>query len=460
MKRRAIIHNIFSHILVIFIISILLISNCEDQIDKIDEPQKVSISGEVTINGKPLPAVIVTLYSNENQYQSLSDLFGNFQFSEVIEGKYQITAFRPGYHSDTITTQISESDPISNINIPVELEVPVTKPVSTGPVRVVNRDLQTDYDGDGNYKSFFIKGVGYSPTPIGSWGDLIYPDQVYNRDIPLLKYMNCNAIRTWGKVNSLLLDKVEQYKIKVLAGFWVSTTADFFNPSERLNIISEFETYVTSYKDYPAILAWSLGNEQNYVNGDNWAWYSLVEDLAVTAYKVEGDKYHPVATPNGDRYRVGFTDYLARDVDLPYLDIWGMNLYKSDHEGFNQTFFMYSAFSSKPLWISEYGIDAYDNRINQEYEIEQAKFARNRLIEMVNSQVCIGGTLMAYSDEWWKAGNPDAHDPGGYNTNAHPDGYSNEEWWGIFRVAKGSTIDVLTKRAVFDTLKFIFGKTN
>ena len=39
---------------------------------------------------------------------------------------------------------------------------------------------------------------------------------------------------------------------------------------------------------------------------------------------------------------------------------------------------------------------------------------------------------MAYSDEWWKAGNPDTHDPGGYHTDAHPDGYSNEEWWGIF----------------------------
>ena len=46
-----------------------------------------------------------------------------------------------------------------------------------------------------------------------------------------------------------------------------------------------------------------------------------------------------------------------------------MNLYKSDKEGFNQTLLIYSAFSSKPLWISGYGIDAYDNRINQEYEV-------------------------------------------------------------------------------------------
>lgn len=79
---------------------------------------------------------------------------------------------------------------------------------------------------------------------------------------------------------------------------------------------------------------------------------------------------------------------------------------------------------------------------------------------MIDSQICIGSTLMAYSDEWWKAGEPNSHDPGGYPTDAHPDGYSNEEWWGIFRVAKGSTIDILTKRTIFDTLKVIFGNKN
>jgi hypothetical protein len=165
-----------------------------------------------------------------------------------------------------------------------------------------------------------------------------------------------------------------------------------------------------------------------------------------------------VATPNGDRYRIGSADYLARDIDLPYLDIWGMNLYKSDREGFNETFTICLSLSSKPIWISEYGIDAYDNRIHREYQVEQAIFARNRVLEMANSQVCIGGTLMAYSDEWWKAGNPDKHDLGGYPTEAHPDGFSNEEWWGIFHVSKGSTIDILGKRTIYDTLRCIFGR--
>ncbi|MBC7188249.1 MAG: hypothetical protein H5U38_14590, partial [Calditrichaeota bacterium] len=285
----------------------------------------------------------------------------------------------------------------------------------------------------------------------------VFPERVYARDMPLLRTMNCNAIRTWGKAEQLLLDQADRCGLKVLAGFWVSTEADFFAPRERLGIIEEFEQYVRTIKDHPALLAWSLGNEQNLTNGDNWAWYSLVEDLAVTAFLAEGAGYHPVACPNGDRTRIGLADYLARDSDLPYLDIWGLNLYKSDREGFGPTFLLYSAFSSKPLWISEYGIDAYDNRNGCEYELTQATFARNRLLEMKRYPFCIGATLMAYSDEWWKAGDPWSHDLGGYASSAHPDGFSNEEWWGIFRVSRRvGDIDSLAARAIFDTLRIYF----
>ena len=425
--------------------------------EKLYNPPSGTITGQLTCDQSPLPAVIITLSNSVKTYRLLSSLDGTFEFTDVEEGDYLLSTFRPGYIDDSTYVSVTGNDFISLNNIEIQRTKQIPKPLSLGPVKVINRDLLTDFDGNGNYSSFFINGVGYAPTPIGSWGDLIYPEKVYNRDMPLLQEMNCNAIRTWGEANALLLDKAEEYGIKVLAGFWVSTTADFYNPVDRLSIINGFKQYVSEYKDFPAILAWSIGNEQNYVNGDNWAWYSLVEDLAVIAYEIEGEFYHPVATPNGDRYRIGFADFLTRDSDIPYLDIWGMNIYKPDSEGFAQTFLIYSAFSEKPLWISEYGIDAYDNRIHNEYEIEQAEYAKNRLLEMSNSSVCIGSTLMAYSDEWWKAGDPSSHDPGGYSTNAHPDGYSNEEWWGIFRVQKNNNdVDILTKRAIYDTLQVYF----
>ncbi|MCR4439593.1 MAG: hypothetical protein QHJ34_13710 [bacterium] len=421
------------------------------------EPPSTQVRVRLTEQGQPLPAAVVTIDGLDCRRRALSDLRGEVLFPAVPAGSYLLWAWRPGYASDTLALQVEGQERLDVGPLAVRRLVPVPKPLSCGPVRVANGRLEVDFDGDTVYEPFVIKGVGYSPVPIGSWGDLVYPERVYARDMPLLHTMNCNAIRTWGKAEQLLLDQAGLCGIKVLAGFWVSTEADFFAPRERMAIIEEFERYVRSIKDHQALLAWSLGNEQNLTNGDNWAWYSLVEDLAVTAFLAEGASYHPVACPNGDRTRIGLADYLARDSDLPYLDMWGMNLYKSDREGFGPTFLLYSAFSSKPLWISEYGIDAYDNRNHREYELTQAVFAKNRLLEMRRHPFCIGATLMAYSDEWWKAGDPWSHDLGGYASSAHPDGFSNEEWWGIFRVSRrAGDIDSLAARAIFDTLRVYF----
>ena len=45
--------------------------------------------------------------------------------------------------------------------------------------------------------------------------------------------------------------------------------------------------------------------------------------------------------------------------------------------------------------------------------------------------LCVGVTLFEFCDEWWKAGNPNQQDIGGF-ANAIPyDNYANEEYWGI-----------------------------
>ena len=119
----------FAFLTAVFAMLSIFLFCCQNQVENTHKSQTGSISGNVTIKGESLPAVIVSLSNAENQYQSLSDLSGCFQFSEVIEGKYQITAFRPGYRSETLTVQISESNPISGFNIPVDLEVPIPKPI-------------------------------------------------------------------------------------------------------------------------------------------------------------------------------------------------------------------------------------------------------------------------------------------------------------------------------------------
>jgi len=94
------------------------------------------------------------------------------------------------------------------------------------------------------------------------------------------------------------------------------------------------------------------------------------------------------------------------------------------------------------LVITEYGIDALDNRIKQEYETTQAVVdSMNWSQILAASEFVVGATVFEYTDEWWKAGDPNSHDYGGYETGAHPDGYSNEEWWGLIAITPDTNGD-------------------
>jgi len=137
---------------------------------------------------------------------------------------------------------------------------------------------------------------------------------------------------------------------------------------------------------------------------------------------------------------------------MTYLDLWGANVYRG--YSFGNLFTTYASKSTKPFWVSEYGIDALDNRTKTEYQDVQASYAGHLWVEIEAAEVCVGGTIMAYSDEWWKAGDPNSHDYGGYPTSAHPDGFSNEEWWGIFWCEdNGDAPDILHPRKVYYTLQ-------
>ena len=69
---------------------------------------------------------------------------------------------------------------------------------------------------------------------------------------------------------------------------------------------------------------------------------------------------------------------------------------------------------------------------------------------------------MEYSDEWWKAaGSPYFHGIGGYPTDTQPDGYANEEWWGVMAIQdNGSSPDIMIPRQVYYALASEFEEPN
>lgn len=337
-----------------------------------------------------------------------------------------------------------------------------TRPVSTGPVQIVDGSLLV------HGKPFLVKGVGYQPTPIGLYpNSSIYTDAcILDRDIPLIRAIGANTVRLWATLptNEILLDKLYNGGISpiyAILSFWVDPGLDYSDPVVKDSLESDFRDFVNNFKGHPAVLAWAIGNEVNLAHswpasmppiGPASEWYALANDLAAAAHEEEGSAYHPTMIINGGLQLLGDTRHESDDVSLDHVDLWGINAYFGND---NHCFFdYYQKLSSKPLIITEFGVDAYDNHAGTVDEQAQADW--DVLQWQMIAAKSLGGTVMAYSDEWWKdvEGGPALHDPGGYYSGTGNDGFSNEEYYGLVSVADmGGACDAVSPRLAYTALK-------
>lgn len=299
-----------------------------------------------------------------------------------------------------------------------------------------------------NGTPFFIKGVCYHPVAKGSNSRSF---ERLSEDLALMKEAGINAIRVYSPVDDPdVLDQIHEAGIWLIVGFG-------YNQSGYYDILSgSLLEYVEKYKNHPAILFWELGNEYNYhpewFGGDMGNWYRAMNDAAV---KIKAaDPSHPVATAHGE-----LPDSLAMAM-CPDIDIWGMNVYRWDNPG--TIFSQWSSISDKPMYLSEAGADSYMTAAAHGYEqgsnqLAQADATSNILTEIFKGkEICFGVTLFAFSDEWWKAGNNDTQDPGGWapNSSGVPyDGAANEEYWGIVDVDRN-------KKEAFEVVKEVFTRNH
>ena len=109
----------------------------------------------------------------------------------------------------------------------------------------------------------------------------------------------------------------------------------------------------------------------------------------------------------------------------------------------------------KPIYYAEAGADSYMATTQLGYfegESQEAQADANRNILQAiieNKKHNAGVMLFQFTDGWWKAGNPDQHDKGGWapNSGGVPyDGAPNEEWWGIVDIDRN-------KKLTFDVVK-------
>jgi beta-galactosidase/beta-glucuronidase len=195
-------------------------------------------------------------------------------------------------------------------------------------------------DGD-NYqllrdgKPYFIKGAGGDGSK------------------PFLVECGGNSFRTWGVGDDTQakLDEAQKLGLTVTLGIWLGHERHGFNYGNPEQVKKQFDNareMVRRFKDHPAVLMWSVGNEmEGFKEGDNVAVWAAVQQIAAMIQRE--DPNHPVMTVIAEigGQRVPMIHDLC-----PAIDIIGINSYgggPSIAERYRK------AGGTKPFILTEFG---------------------------------------------------------------------------------------------------------
>ncbi len=330
-------------------------------------------------------------------------------------------------------------------------------------------------DGNlGPLTPILFKGAAWSPSSRGSTGSPTNRRSDFSvwyvSDVQMMKEMNATVVYVFidfGVTQSAfnLLDCLYKNKLYAI----VTVDEDGSNNTDCIAQI------VTAYKNHPAVLAWAIGNEWNinyyhgkYGNPDAPSVDSLTAAAQATeqaALQIKAlDDTHPVISIHGEiniderQPLLPTQDYLSTHEIInevcPSVDVWGLNIYRGNT--FGNLFAEWASISTKPMFISEFGTDSFfttdQNPPPHGYisETAQSDFLETLLQELESefsayniNKVCLGGTVFEFNDEWFKVklvdgGSNTLQDTGGFyswwNPSTHPDGFANEEWFGLVSI--------------------------
>ena len=305
-------------------------------------------------------------------------------------------------------------------------------------------------------------------------------------DFELMRRMGVNTIRLYRPGSGadydaeaiskpLLRDLHARYGISVALGdflgaYTVGSGADweegtdYTDPTQLENMRRCVREFVNDHKSEPYVLMWILGNENmmasdySGVNATRTKaatqvkeYLSFVNEIAEMIHKLDPD--HPVAVGNLDLVNLDEHAHYA-----PAVDIFGTNLYRGSG-GFGVTWRTVQEAFDRPVMINEYGCDAWDARNKREDQKAQAAYhngnwsdTQRHLAGTGTEGNAIGGFVFEFTDEWWKSHNGgwDTHDISKDAPMAFPDGWANEEWYGMMGLGDGSDSLMRQRRLVFD----------
>lgn len=328
--------------------------------------------------------------------------------------------------------------------------------------------------------AFPVRGVMYSPTPVGQVRSAVLEDAgcLYARDLPLIAAMGANTIRTTALVrpdDRAFRVVLASTGLHWLAGFPLE---HYFDPTRSLSpdsadgralraeILSAFREYVEASRGMP-VLAFVFGDDvaaeyANKFGGQAQDYYSLLAEAAALAREVDAGAL--ATTTVSDLSQLGSSALGTDDSTQPDVAFWSFNRLGADalDESLTEAQFR----TAKPVLISAFGVDAYDASNGQVDRTSQSTVAQDLANDLGlaledGDTGVLGGVYAAFVDEWWRGGDPAVQLPSGSTLPSSPDGVLNPAWLGLFRTSPSLVpgLDRIRPRDVYFALAEIWGGT-
>jgi hypothetical protein len=305
-----------------------------------------------------------------------------------------------------------------------------------GDVGIV-RDAKGFYWSIEGVRKSSVFGVNYQPVPEGKHpndfngikaGQENFYD-LYKALLPVseggqghaeqLKAMGVEAIRVYGLgINNeqdiervkKLFRTISRYGIRVIVTDFAGL---YTHPNNWAKNRADFVKLVETYSKEPWVLAFNLGNENNYYRGDHnefgWggelirgdaeSYYREMSKIAVAAKRAMGKSVKPIGIGNGNLSDVEL-DALAKHTDG--FDFIGLNSYQNP-DGIVETLArMKEKLPNLPVFFTEYGLLEAVQPAHGEY-FQKLTGSIQGNTAGAGATNAIGGCLFEATDEAWKA---------------------------------------------------------
>ncbi|MBA3972552.1 MAG: hypothetical protein H0X46_10530, partial [Bacteroidetes bacterium] len=220
-----------------------------------------------------------------------------------------------------------------------------------------------------NGSPYYIKGVAYNTAHDWRDGNMPLTRRQVEKDMQKIKEMGANTIRRYddGIYDQNVLNIADEYDLNVLYGFWFDPEVDYFKDSMKVEeYILNVEDKVREFKDYPSVIAWSVGNEtwgllkhnysKPYLTVVRQSYVRMIETLAQRIHEIDPSRPIFSCLEHEDSQLPG--ELVAFHDAAPSLDILGINsYYREQISGLNHVFNQFD--SLRPYIISEFGPRGY-----------------------------------------------------------------------------------------------------